>query len=154
VSKSLDSLGEVRALRSQIREAGLRGTGARIAVLRLLSGSDVPLSHQEVSERIVGAGYDHATVYRNLVDLTEAGLLNRTDLGDRIWRFELRRDEGDHKTKHPHFLCTTCGTVACLPDRSVSVRRSRGMPKAFSGRRLIVQIQGRCDNCERQKAAG
>lgn len=154
MTKAPESLEEVRALRAQIREAGLRSTGARITVLRLLSESDVPLSHQEVSDRVVGAGYDHATVYRNLVDLTDAGLLARTDLGDHIWRFELRRESGDHKARHPHFVCLKCGSVACLPNCTVQFGRGRGTPKAVRGRGAVVQIQGRCDDCGPETAVG
>ena len=60
--------------RDRIREAGLRATAPRVAVLRLLIASDKPLSHTGVVEAIGEDGWDQATLYRNLVKLVEAGL--------------------------------------------------------------------------------
>jgi Fur family ferric uptake transcriptional regulator len=113
-----------------------------------------PLTHQEVSLRLEGVGFDHATIYRNLTDLTEARLLARSDLGDHAWRFELRRSDLDHKRQHPHFVCIDCGGVSCLPDRAVRVTASPGSPRALRRRGVVIQIQGRCDKCERTSASG
>lgn len=140
--------------KDRIRKAGLRSTGARVAVLRLMERSPRPLTHQEVSKELEGSGFDHATIFRNLTDLTEIGILARSDLGDHVWRFELRRGDVDHKGQHPHFVCTSCGEVECLPDRVVSVQPTAQTPRALKRKGVIVQIQGRCDDCERQAAAG
>jgi Fur family transcriptional regulator, ferric uptake regulator len=140
--------------KERIRKAGLRSTGARVAVLRLMERATRPLTHQEVSSQLEGAGFDHATIFRNLNDLTDVGLLSRGDLGDHVWRFEFRRGGVDHKGQHPHFICTSCGEVECLPDRVVSVQPTAHTPRALKRKGVIVQIQGRCDSCERQAAAG
>ena len=47
------------------------------------------MNHSEVAEALEEAGFDRATLYRNLVDLAAAGILNRSDYGDHSWRFEL-----------------------------------------------------------------
>jgi Fur family transcriptional regulator, ferric uptake regulator len=135
-------------LRTLLRGAGLRATIARVAVLQTLMKERVPLSHGEVYDRVGDQGFDRATVYRNLVDLAEAGLLSRADLGDHVWRFELL-DEGGHAVEvHPHFVCTDCGTVACLPSESVAVRATRGSPKSLRRRGTFeVNINGLCDAC-------
>jgi Fur family ferric uptake transcriptional regulator len=139
----------VSALKERIRKVGLRSTGARIAVLRTMEAAGTPLTHQEVSTRLEGSGFDHATIYRNLTDLTEAGLLSRSDLGDHVWRFELRQGDADHRARHPHFVCVDCGAVSCLPDRSVRVSPTPGLPRALRRRGVIIQLQGRCDLCNR-----
>jgi Fur family ferric uptake transcriptional regulator len=154
VGKSAANPPDIGALKQIIREAGLKSTGARLAVYRLMHEVDAPITHNDASERLAGLGFDHATIYRNLTDLTEAGLLVRTDLGDHVWRFELRRGDDDHKARHPHFLCTDCGTVECLPDQAVSVKPTAGAPKALKKRGVVVQVQGRCDDCEREAPAG
>jgi Fur family transcriptional regulator, ferric uptake regulator len=140
--------------KERIRKVGLRSTGARVAVLRLMERAPRPLTHQEVSKDLESNGFDHATIFRNLTDLSEAGILSRSDLGDHVWRFELRRGDVDHKAQHPHFICTTCGEVECLPDRAVSVQPTSQTPRALKRKGVIVQIQGRCDDCERQSATG
>ena len=103
-------------LRDRIRAAGMRSTVPRVAVLERLEEAGTPVSHAEIYEGLAARGFDRATVYRNLIDLTEAGLLSRTDLGDHVWRFELRSERagrGDEPSGHPHFVCTDCGE-SCL----------------------------------------
>jgi Fur family transcriptional regulator, ferric uptake regulator len=135
-------------LRGVLREAGLRATTARVAVLSVLSSERVPLSHGEVYDRVADHGFDRATIYRNLMDLAEAGLVSRADLGDHVWRFELLDESGHATDVHPHFVCTDCGAVACLPTESVAVRATRGSPKSLRRRGTFeVNINGLCDAC-------
>ena len=136
------------ALREQLRAAGLRVTGPRIAVLRQLTQARTPLSHAEVCERVTLAGMDRATVYRNLMDLADAGLLRRTDI-DHVWRFEwVAREQPPHTGgAHPHFVCSDCGTVACLPASAVSLRAVRGTPRALRYHSVEVRLRGLCDAC-------
>lgn len=133
-------------LRAAIRGASLRATPSRVAVLALLRGAGQPLSHGDVAERLAGQGWDRATIYRNLTDLAEAGLAARADLGDHVWRFEAVG--GAHaQARHPHFVCTECGTVACLPGLEISVGALRGAPRALKQRQVEVQVKGVCDAC-------
>ena len=60
-------------LKSTIRGVGLRSTAPRIAVLRRLLVATTPISHGELVDTLAEEGMDRTTVYRNLVDLTEAG---------------------------------------------------------------------------------
>jgi Fur family transcriptional regulator, ferric uptake regulator len=137
-------------LREELRSVGLRATGPRLAVLRALHGADAPLSHADVAAALADDGLDRATVYRNLMDLTEVGILRRTDHGDHTWRFELRScSHVDEKVwePHPHFMCDTCGDVVCLPDEAVQIVAAKGTPRAIRKRQYEVQIKGRCDRC-------
>jgi Fur family ferric uptake transcriptional regulator len=137
-------------LRDALRAVGLRRTGPRVAVLQRLQAAEAPLSHGDIAGRLSSAGFDRATVYRNLMDLVGVGLVTRTDLGDHIWRFELVDARGGaHAVEHPHFLCTDCGDVACLPDDAVRVMAVRGAPRAMGKERIEVQVKGRCDACAR-----
>ncbi len=132
-----------------LREAGLRATQPRVAVLRELASAKSPLSHADVADALSGEGFDRATVYRNLMDLTEAGLARRTDIGDHVWRFELTSPSDDHEDEaHPHFICGECGAVSCLPEDAVSVKGGRGTPRALKSRAVSVQVRGVCDACE------
>jgi len=135
-------------LRGMIRDAGLRVTAPRVAVLRSLLSVATPQSHADVMDQLSGEGWDRATLYRNLIDLTEAGLVRRTDLGDHVWRFEVHREEKKHSgAAHPHFMCNECGGVECLPGESVQIKPARGAPRALRGKRFDIQIRGRCDRC-------
>jgi Fur family ferric uptake transcriptional regulator len=136
-------------LREQLRAAGLRATAARVAVLRVLAGRATASSHPEITAARAEDGWDRATLYRNLVDLTEAGILRRVDLGDHVWRYELAgpADQAHDDLDHPHFLCTECGDVACLPDFVLPVPAG-AVPAAVRAGKVSIQLRGRCDKCE------
>jgi Fur family ferric uptake transcriptional regulator len=141
---------ESTAARTKVlRDAGLRKTGPRLAVLQVLEGAKSPLSHADVADALDDETLDRATVYRNLMALTEAGIVRRTDLGDHVWRFELVRAVTAHETAHPHFVCTDCGTVSCMP--GVTVRIDGGGAASVARRGFEVQLRGVCGDCDSPK---
>jgi Fur family ferric uptake transcriptional regulator len=140
------SIPSVSDLKATLRAAGLRSTAPRIAALRYLYTSGAPTSHGELFDAVSNEGFDRATLYRNLIDLADAGILTRTDLGDHVWRFELRRD-ASHSEDHPHFICIDCGEISCLPGVAVTVTKPAVAPRSISKRQVEVQIKGRCDTC-------
>lgn len=142
--------------RRLIRAAGLRSTHPRVEVLRRLEQSKSPLSHAELVQSLGRLGFDRATIFRNLNDLATAGLVVRRDLGDHTWRFELQSAPNVAQSsteEHPHFTCTDCGTVTCLPLSTVQVTARRGLPKAVAQRRVRVTLQGLCDACDPPRTA-
>jgi len=143
MAKNLDEL------RAAVRARGLRATPSRLAVLEVVRGTDAPVSHGEVADRLASQAWDRATIYRNLTDLAEVGLLRRTDVGDHVWRFEAIEHEA---SAHPHFVCTECGVVECLPEIELTLRRpepSRRVraPRAVKQRQVEVHVRGLCDAC-------
>lgn len=118
-----------------------------------------PETHAEVSDALADKGFDRATIYRNLTELTDAGLVSRVELGDHVWRFEIRRHaHAGAKEDHPHFLCTTCGEVSCLDDVNVAITPKSGAvgkpakpakPAKPRGTRSVTEVllKGRCENC-------
>lgn len=133
--------------RRMIRGAGLRCTTCRIAVLQTLAESDAPLSHGDAADLLTPAGFDKSTIYRCLVELAEAGVVSRLELGDRVWRFELRPGHQEEGTEHPHFMCVDCGKVACLTDFSVRIAPSKGKRRAALGEITEVLLKGHCAAC-------
>jgi len=140
----------------RVRAAGLRVTLQRIAVLDALAEAHAPLSHAEIIAELGETSFDKATIYRNLIDMAEAGLLSRRDLGDHCWRFELRSTEqsgSDKEKEHPHFVCSDCGTIACLETVEVTFTgKGKNVPKAISRRSVEVQVKGKCDDCDTRRA--
>lgn len=142
-----------------IRSAGLRCTPARVAVLEHLASVRSPRTHAEVADALGDRGFDLATIYRNLTELTAARLVARVELGDHVWRFEIARPArpGKKVDDHPHFVCTSCGDVACLEDVQVSIvpRPQAAGPRAARGRRggavirvvREVLLKGTCADC-------
>lgn len=135
-------------LRDRIRARGLRATAPRIAVLQALARGGRPVTHADLAADLAPDGWDRATVYRNLIDLTEAGFVRRVDMGDHLWRFELLADGAAQEAPpHPHFLCESCGEIACLPRDAVRVTPSARAPRALRKKDVQIQIKGTCDRC-------
>jgi len=142
-------LPKVQEFQALLRAAGLRSTAPRIAVLEYFHEHAGPNSHAELWSALAEKGFDRATIYRILMDLAEADILSRTDLGDHVWRFELKKGVGSvkHTEEHPHFVCVDCGEVSCLPGLSVRLEGQAKAPKSVTKNKVVVQLKGRCDNC-------
>lgn len=136
---------EVAELRELIRGAGLRSTSARLAVLQHLRQAHSPITHAELAEELVPLGFDKATIFRNLADLTEADLVTRTELGDHVWRFEIRDPEDPHQGKHPHFVCVDCGKVTCFTD--ITFGKATQKRTEAIGRITEILLKGHCHEC-------
>ena len=132
---------------ADLRRAGLRVTPARVAVLSALRARGAPASHAEVAEALPGVPRDRATVYRNLLDLVKAGLARRRDLGDHVWRFEAAAPLPGGKD-HPHFLCTSCGSLVCLDTLRVELKRGARAPRALREDAVEILVKGLCDACQ------
>jgi Fur family ferric uptake transcriptional regulator len=131
--------------REAIRQAGLRATPARVATLDLLTKVSSPLAHAEVAEHLAGLSIDKATAFRALNDMTEAGLLRRTELGDRVWRFELLGEGEEEHSAHPHFVCVECGQVTCLGD--IQLTKKSLSASSEIGRVTEILLRGECRSC-------
>ena len=143
--KSRVSTADIASLQGLLRGAGLRSTTARIAVLQRLQSARAPLSHAELADELTPLGFDKATVFRNLTDLTDAGLVVRTELGDHVWRFEIHDRQHGRQGKHPHFVCITCGSVTCLGGVKLPPRLTARGKNVGSVTEIL--LRGYCRNC-------
>ena len=86
-----------------LREASLRATAARVAVLKVLGAAATPMSHAEVVEALAEFGFDQSTLFRCLNEIADAGLVSRLDL----WRSNkaLRATKNERRGRvHPPSL--------------------------------------------------
>ena len=81
-----------------------------------------------------------ATVYRNLRDLVDAGLVREVAVEGRSARFDVRG------MRHHHFICDRCGAVEDMEWFNVPQP-----PAAFVGQRMVreceVILRGLCTGC-------
>jgi Fur family ferric uptake transcriptional regulator len=115
-------------------------------VLQFLATAKFPLSHNDVADHLVPLGFDKSTIYRCLIELADANLVARLDLGDHIWRFEMLGEGDDGGVDHPHFMCLDCGKVSCLPD--VKVRITPTASGAQGANITEVLLKGHCAECQ------
>lgn len=133
---------EARAL---LKEHDLRATAPRMAVLRVLASSQIPLSHTEVLEHLGQTDWNPATIYRNLVKLREAGVASVVSHAEGIARYEFVTVQSDEH-RHPHFVCKDCGRLVCLPADLTASIAIEG-PWAASVRQATMQLRGECPDC-------
>ena len=131
-----------------LRQASLRATAARVAVLRLLADEAKPLSHAQVVDAMDEFGFDQSTLFRCLNEMADAGLVTRLDLGDQTRRFEFRERGDTTELAHPHFMCVDCGQLSCLNDFSVQISPSRGPRRQRLGTITEILIRGHCGMCQ------
>lgn len=132
-----------------LRDAGLRATAARVAVLKSLAAAASPMSHGEVVQALSEFGFDQSTLFRCLNEIADAGLLSRLDLGDQARRFELRKAGEGEEFTHPHFMCVDCGELTCMKGFSVQITPSRGPRRDKLGAVTEIMIRGHCGNCQK-----
>lgn len=136
---------DLASIKEAIRKAGLRATPARMSILKGLRSSSSPVTHAAMSEILEPLGIDKATVFRGLNDLTNAGLLRRTEVGDHVWRFEALDPNAPHSDDHPHFLCVDCGAVKCL--ENVKLTQSSQRQSEQFGNITEILLRGHCHDC-------
>ena len=139
---------EATAAKQILRDAGLRATAARVAVLKLLRAKGGPISHADAVESLTEFGFDQSTLFRCLNEIADANLAARIELGDQTRRFELRDSNGDAEFTHPHFMCIDCGQLTCMNDFSVQITPSRGPRRDKLGAITEITLRGHCGNCK------
>ncbi|MCK6081499.1 transcriptional repressor [Microbacterium sp. EYE_5] len=90
-----------------LRDAGLRVTESRVAVLDALARA--PHASADAVFVEVAPGLPKASrqsVYNALGDFVDAGIVRRIEPAGRPMLFELRVDDNHH-----HLVCTSCGAV-------------------------------------------
>ncbi len=130
---------------ARLAAAGLRATRPRERVLALLLGADHPLTPAELSTHPDARDIDRVTVYRSLAALHGAGLVHVVCGVDGVSRYRAHEPaEGGCPGGHPHFLCTRCGGMWCLPEQGLP-RVEVPVGASVEGKQLVVH--GACARC-------
>lgn len=136
----------------RLRTAGLRRTPARLAVFARIESLARPVSHAELLGIPDLAEVDDITLYRTLAALVEAGLVHRVHGIDGVWRFGAQPQGREGcPGNHAHFLCTSCGSMACLLQQPMPRVDVPG-GAVVHGRHFL--LHGRCAECVALAAVG
>ena len=135
---------------SQLRDASIRITAARVKVLAALLEAGRAVSHQDMQHTF--GNMDRVTLYRALDCLTDAGLAHKIAGDDRVFRYSAGTDHGavPHH-QHGHFKCTRCARVFCLDSigeatmLESALRKTLG--KGFRSHDIEFTIKGWCADC-------
>lgn len=128
---------------AQVLQAkGIRSTTIRTDVLHLLMQSSRAYTHADV-ERAFGNALDRVSLYRCLLTLTEAGIIQK--LIDSKGHCSYFYAPPSNVAVQPHFKCSHCETVLSLPE----------LPEAYLNAMYKYKIdtiqllaEGTCDDCQ------
>jgi len=128
-----------------LQQHEVKKTLSRIALINALSESNVPLSENEIRERM-REQYDRITFYRNVQTLSDSGILHRIVIDNTHVKYALNCCEQGHKhtVDHVHFYCKECEKTICLDQVPV---QQYPLPDGFSLSECDVVIKGYCKNC-------
>ncbi len=128
-----------------LKSAKLRKTQARKALIKVLLGADLPLTQEQIAEKLHHQTCaDKTTIYRNLESLVRANAVHKVFLQNSVRHFELS-DRCSDTQCHPHFTCTACGKTECLP--KILTPMTNIQDSRYKIRRQRVHLEGLCPKC-------
>jgi Fur family ferric uptake transcriptional regulator len=130
--------------RKMLKAAKLYCTEVRIAVLKLLTIADKPLSQKQITRQLGKKCFDKVTIYRTLESLLKVGLVHKAFIEKRACHYELANNCTESQC-HPHFTCTRCGSTHCLMEMSLPMAESPH--KGFIIHHQQVRLEGLCPDC-------
>ena len=101
----------VGAVLDLVRRQGGRITAARRAIVESLFAVDAHATAEELIEhvRTIDPDIHLSTIYRNLEELEELGVVSHSHLGHGAATYQLVENS------HAHFLCAVCGRTIDVP---------------------------------------
>lgn len=139
------------AIYAALKQADLRPTASRVAVLRLFH--DFPNEHLTADQVYRKLSTDSepcslASVYRALSQFHDAGLITSAWLGGGRFVYELNR--GQH---HYHLVCKTCGHIRDACDGALEQHHaSVAADQNFRAESANLVIFGRCNECTERES--
>lgn len=107
--------------KEELTQIGLKSTPKRVEILKFLSSQKKPMAveeiHRAVKKKVLQETLDLVTVYRNLKQLVEVGLVRKSFFDEGRVQYSMAENE-DHDHDH-HIQCIRCERIEpvqiCLP---------------------------------------
>jgi Fur family peroxide stress response transcriptional regulator len=139
---------DVEAIKRSLESGGLRRTPQRYAVMAFLMEHNRHPTAVEIFEAVnrVDPRSSRATIYNNLRDLVQAGLVREVAVEGRAARFDAKG------VRHHHFICDRCGNVEDMEWYHVPKPASRSLGKRVL-RDCELNFRGLCAKCASGRAS-
>ena len=136
------------AIKRSLDAGGLRCTPQRYAVMAFLMEHNRHPTAVEIFEAVnrVDPRSSKATIYNNLRDLVQAGLVREVAVEGRAARFDAKG------MRHHHFICDRCGIVEDMEWYDVPRPASRSLGKRTL-REYELIFRGLCKKCASRRAS-
>ena len=140
---------------AQMVAAGTRLTPQRQLIWDLLHQSEEHLTAEQIRARLAGRlpGLNLPTVYRTLVFLRHAGLVQELHLGEGPVRYEATETD----ERHPHLVCRGCGRIEHLEAHDLAAAlEAAANARGYADQEIEVVVYATCAGCadEHALAAG
>ncbi|MFQ3577809.1 MAG: Fur family transcriptional regulator [Verrucomicrobiia bacterium] len=136
-----------KTLSAILKNAGLRMTRPRMAVLEMICQATEPLTIQEIQKRcsVIGQGINFSTVFRIMQMLEDLHLVCQVPLGRPAVHYELSKPDGHYD----HITCRACGRVVHIPDPCPveAYQRTLAQTTGFSNIDHSLAFFGICPSC-------
>jgi Fur family transcriptional regulator, peroxide stress response regulator len=121
----------------RLREAGMRATGPRLAILSFLEAERTHPSAEQIHEALSGdlPSLSLSTVYSTLESFLRAGLVRRVPTPEGRLRVDGTTQD------HDHAVCRSCGRIFDIPRHEEGARPGRGVVLPEGVRLVDVHIE-------------
>ena len=139
---------EVRArIEQRLRQAGLRLTPQRFAILDLLVRAESHPTAEDLGSRLNRRfpRVSRATIYNTLNSLCRSGLVREVYFEDGIARYDANLDP------HHHFVCRVCRTLEDIPQQAVEALPASRMTPGYRIETYEVVMRGVCPRCAHRR---
>jgi|SRR5579885_697282 len=134
--------------KTELHEAELRATPARLAVMKLLEKTRIPVDVAMVKDYLdqQKIATDQATVFRIMHMFQEKGLVRQLSLNEGKFRYELAAREDHH-----HLVCQVCGMIEDFSDCAIAaLEKDIKKKKHFTVSSHALEFYGLCRNCQKK----
>jgi len=136
-------------LKERLKARGYRFTGQREAILDILiKNAKEHLTIEEIYNFVKKSNPEIglSTVYRTLTLLEKIGMVCRLDLDDGFSRYELIKQNEDHR--HHHLICSSCKSVFEVEEDLLDALEKQILIKnKFLVMDHRVKFYGLCEKC-------
>lgn len=132
--------------KTELNEAALRATPARLALMQLLETTKTPLDVQSMIAFLEKQhiNTDPATVFRIMNMFTEKGLVKQIQLHEGKFRYELT-----NKPAHHHLVCVRCGSIEDVSSCNIAaLEKEIEKKKQFKVISHSLEFFGICNHCQ------
>lgn len=139
--------GTIEEALENLKASGLKTTRTRKALLTILVREHGPFTIEELQQRLEAAGSscDIVTIYRNMTNFEEAGMVRSCDFGDGSARFEWALGEHAH---HHHIICQNCRKIEELELCVVEELEQLVSKRGYSQVSHRLEFYGICTACQ------
>jgi Fe2+ or Zn2+ uptake regulation protein len=131
-------------IETQVREAGLKLTPQRFAVLEyLINTPEHPTADEigaELNKHFPRAS--RATIYNTLNSLRDSGLIHEVFVEGYVARYDTNLDE------HHHFVCRVCDKLEDIPLSSINGLKGFNLDKGYEVESYEIVLRGVCSTCK------